>query len=67
MRERDRVEREIKKTEKDFAAIEKKLALPSFVDKAPQLVVQEAHQNRVALQRKLAQLREALALVDELL
>ncbi len=65
-REKDRVEREIKKAEKDQAAIEKKLSLPSFVDKAPPEVVQDAHKNRDALQRKLAQLREALALVDEL-
>jgi valyl-tRNA synthetase len=34
-----RVERELKKAEKDIAAIEKKLALPSFADKAPPEVV----------------------------
>jgi valyl-tRNA synthetase len=65
-RERDRVDREVKKAHKDLAAIDKKLGLPSFVEKAPPNVVEEARQNREALALKLEQLNEAMKLAEEL-
>jgi valyl-tRNA synthetase len=61
-----RVEREIKKTEKDIAAIEKKLSLPSFADKAPPEVVKEARDQLEALRRKRAGLEDAKGIAGEL-
>ena len=65
-KEAARIEREIKKTEKDLAAIEKKLSLPSFVDKAPPEVVAEAKAQREALLRTKARLEEARSIAAEL-
>jgi valyl-tRNA synthetase len=61
-----RVEREIKKVEKDVAALEKKLALPAFADKAPKEVVDEAKGQLEELRRKRAALEEARGLAAEL-
>ena len=61
-----RVEREIKKVDKDIAALEKKLALPSFADKAPPEVVAEAHVLLGELRRKRAGLDDARAIAAEL-
>jgi len=65
-KEAARIEREIKKTEKDLAVLEKKLSLPSFVDKAPPEVVAEAKAQREALLRTRARLDEARGIADEL-
>ncbi|MFO0549455.1 MAG: valine--tRNA ligase [Polyangiaceae bacterium] len=65
-KEADRVEREIKKTEKDIAALEKKLALPSFADKAPPEVVAESKADLERLKRRRAGLDEARAIAAEL-
>jgi valyl-tRNA synthetase len=65
-KEADRVERELRKVEKDIAATEKKLALPSFTDKAPPEVVAEAHTSLAALRDKRVQLEEARGLAAEL-
>ncbi|HEY4116322.1 MAG TPA: valine--tRNA ligase [Byssovorax sp.] len=65
-KEQERVEREAKKVEKDIVAIEKKLALPSFADKAPPEVVAEAHAQLAALKAKLVALVDARALAEEL-
>ena len=64
--ERERIEREIKKCEKDLAAIAKKLSSPNFADKAPKEVVDEAHAQKKAMQEAIVRLGEALALVGEL-
>jgi valyl-tRNA synthetase len=64
--EATRVEREIKKVEKDILAIEKKLGLPSFADKAPPEVVKEAKDQLEALHRKRAGLEEAKGIAGEL-
>ena len=61
-----RVERELKKTEKDITAIEKKLGLPSFADKAPPEVVAEAKLQLEELRRKHVGLEEARHLATEL-
>jgi valyl-tRNA synthetase len=65
-KERERVEREIKKVEKDVGVLEKKLGQPSFVEKAPAAVVIEARENLAGLKQKRVQLNEALALAEEL-
>src|SRR5262249_40909673 len=60
-----RVEREIKKVDKDIGALEKKLALPSFADKAPKEVVAEARAQLSELQRKRAALDDARGLAAQ--
>jgi len=65
-KEAARIEREIKKADKDIAALEKKLALPSFAEKAPPEVVAEARGQLDALKRKRAGLEEAKGLAAEL-
>ena len=64
--ERMRIERELKKIDKDIAATEKKLSSPSFTEKAPKEVVDEARAHKKALEEARARLEEALTLVDEL-
>jgi len=65
-KEAERVEREIKKAEKDRAALEKKLALPSFADKAPKEVVEEAKAQLIELTRRRESLEEARGIAQEL-
>ena len=65
-KERERVERAIRKAEKELSGLRKRLENPKFVDKAPTEVVDEARAQRAALERKLTRLKDALALVDEL-
>jgi valyl-tRNA synthetase len=65
-KEADRVEREIKRAEKDIAALEKKLALPSFAEKAPPEVVAESRAQLAALRQKRAGLEEARRIAAEL-
>jgi valyl-tRNA synthetase len=52
--------------DKDLAAIDKKLATPSFAEKALAQVVAEAREQREAVSGKLGKLREALEIVEEL-
>jgi valyl-tRNA synthetase len=61
-----RVEREIKKVDKDIAALEKKLALPSFAEKAPPEVVTESRAQLEELRRKRVALEDAKGLATEL-
>ncbi|MEZ4301621.1 MAG: valine--tRNA ligase [Polyangiaceae bacterium] len=61
-----RVERELKKVDKDIAAIEKKLSLPAFADKAPPEVVKEAKDQLEALKRKRTGLEDAKGIAGEL-
>ncbi len=65
-KERARIDRELKKIEKDLAAIAKKLSSPSFVDKAPAEVVQEAHAQQKTLIEAQGRLVAAQELVSEL-
>ncbi len=65
-KETARVDRELKKVEKDVAALEKKLALPSFADKAPPELVAESKAQLEELQRKRVALGEAQGLAAEL-
>lgn len=65
-KEAARIEREIKKCEKDIAALEKKLSLPSFAEKAPPEVVAESKTQLDDLRKKRAGLEEAKSLSAEL-
>ncbi len=64
--EKDRIERAIKKTQKDIDVMEKRLANPKFVENAPPEVVVEAREQLAALKRQVARLEEARGLVGEL-
>ncbi|MEB2313680.1 MAG: valine--tRNA ligase [Sorangiineae bacterium] len=64
--EQDRIERGLKKTRKDVEVLDKRLANPKFVANAPDEVVREAREQLDALERQLARLEEARALVSEL-
>lgn len=65
-KEAARVERELKKVEKDLAALQKKLLLPSFAQKAPPEVVAETHAQIAELERKQQGLEEAKHIASEL-
>ncbi len=64
--ERGRIDRELKKIEKDLAAVNKKLSSPSFTEKAPKEVIDEANGQKQSLEEARARLVEARALADEL-
>ncbi len=64
--EGDRIQRSIKKIDKDIESLEKRLANKSFVDKAPPEVVAEAQEQLDGLRRQKARLEEGRSLVDEL-
>jgi valyl-tRNA synthetase len=65
-KEEGRIDREIKKVEKDAANLQKRLDSPAFAEKAPKEVVAEARGQLEALRRTRARLEEALALAREL-
>ncbi|MBI4956104.1 MAG: valine--tRNA ligase [Myxococcales bacterium] len=66
VKERARIEREIKRTEKDVGVLEKKLASKGFAERAPAEVVAEAKSELAAMQARLELLAEAKKLADEL-
>jgi valyl-tRNA synthetase len=61
-----RIEREMKKVEKDIAGLEKRLGSPGFVDRAPPEVVEEARKQLASLLEARARLLEARNLAEEL-
>jgi valyl-tRNA synthetase len=61
-----RIDREIKKIERDLTALEKKLASPGFADRAPKELVDEAHAQRGSLREAKQRLEAARKLLDEL-
>jgi len=65
-KERERVERLLKRIEKDLASLEKRLENPNFARNAPPEVVEEARAQKSALELQRERLLEALALVKEL-
>ncbi len=65
-KEQERVEREIRKTEKSIAVLEKKLASKGFVERAPAEVVQESKDSLSAMQDRRQVLAEAFELAREL-
>ena len=60
-KERERLQRELKKVAKELDLLVKKLANASFVDRAPADVVEKARQDRGDLEAQKAQLEGALA------
>jgi valyl-tRNA synthetase len=65
-KEKERVERLLKKVRKDVEVMEKRLANPKFVEGAPAEVVAEAREQLAQLKRQEAHLIEAQKLADEL-
>jgi valyl-tRNA synthetase len=65
-KEQERIERGIKKAEKELAGLTKRLDNPSFAEKAPAEVVAEARGHKAALEEKLARLAEAREIAGEL-
>jgi valyl-tRNA synthetase len=65
-KEAERIERKLKKVQKDIEVLEKRLKNPSFAQSAPPDVVAEATALKQALEREAANLSESLKLVDEL-
>ena len=61
-----RIDREIKKVDKDVIVLEKKLSQPTFADKAPPEVVAESRALLEELKRKRISLEEARGLAGEL-
>jgi valyl-tRNA synthetase len=61
-----RIDREIKKVDKDIGVLEKKLSQPTFADKAPPEVVAESRALLEELKRKRISLEEARGLAGEL-
>ncbi|HWA75357.1 MAG TPA: valine--tRNA ligase [Polyangiaceae bacterium] len=65
-KERERIERQLKKGDKDIGVLEKRLANEKFMANAPPEVVAEANAQLEQLRRQKVRLEEALSLVDEL-
>jgi valyl-tRNA synthetase len=65
-KERERIERQLKKGDKDIGVLEKRLSNEKFMANAPPEVVAEANGQLEQLRRQKARLLEALALVGEL-
>jgi valyl-tRNA synthetase len=62
--ERDRLDKEIAKLERESKATDAKLANPSFVERAPKEVVEEHRRRRGDFNGRLAQLRKARESLD---
>ncbi|HLV21870.1 MAG TPA: valine--tRNA ligase [Polyangiaceae bacterium] len=65
-KERERIERALKKAAKDIDVLDKRLQNPKFVENAPAEVVSEAREQRAALERQRAALEHAKGLAEEL-
>ena len=59
-KERDRLQRDLKKIEKELGVLEKKLANPNFVERAPDVVVEKAKRDASELREKRERLDVAL-------
>ena len=59
-RSRKRLNREVEKVAGEIEKANKKLNNPSFVDRAPEAVVNEHRERRAEWEKKLEQLREML-------
>ena len=65
-KEKERIERELKKTQKNIEALEKKLNGAGFADRAPPEVVEESRQQLASYEERLKILGEARLLAEEL-
>jgi valyl-tRNA synthetase len=64
--EKARIERELKKAQKNIEALEKKLSGKGFADRAPAEVVQQTKDELAAFKERVKLLEEARKLADEL-
>jgi len=64
--EKARLEKEVAKTTKEIAGIDKKLANKNFVDRAPKDVVDEQHRRKADHEAQLEKLNAAMARLKEL-
>ena len=64
--EKARLEKEVAKTTKEIAGIDKKLANKNFVDRAPKEVVDEQHRRKADYEAQLEKLNAAMARLKEL-
>jgi valyl-tRNA synthetase len=60
-KERDRLQRDLKKVEKELGVVEKKLGNPSFVERAPEAVVEKSKRDVTELREKRERLEAALS------
>jgi valyl-tRNA synthetase len=65
-KEAERIERTLKKIEKDLTGLDKRLADPKFVANAPPEVVVQAKEQKGALERQRERLAQERGLIDEL-
>jgi valyl-tRNA synthetase len=65
-KEAERIDRTLKKIEKDLAGLEKRLKDPKFISNAPPDVVRAAEEQRASLLSQKARLEEERGLVEEL-
>jgi valyl-tRNA synthetase len=65
-KEAERIERSLRKLDKDIGTLQKRLDNRAFVEKAPPEVVAEARGQLAALERQKGRLEEARKLIDEL-
>jgi valyl-tRNA synthetase len=65
-KEKERIERTLKKIEKDLAGLEKRLKDPKFTSNAPPEVVRAAEEQQKSLLAQKARLEEERGLVEEL-
>ncbi|MCA9483637.1 MAG: valine--tRNA ligase [Nitrospina sp.] len=63
--EKKRLEKELKKIEKDFITIDKKLSNPEFIKKAPPEVIDKDRQRKEALSEKQAKLQLHLETIEQ--
>jgi valyl-tRNA synthetase len=59
-KERGRLQRDLKKLEKELGAVEKKLSNPSFLERAPDAVVEKSKKDASQLREKRERLAAAL-------
>ncbi len=65
-KESERIERTLKKIDKDLPVLEKRLLDPKFTNNAPADVVLQAREQKAALERQRDRLEDERGLVDEL-
>ena len=61
VKEKERLEREIARTDKDLQGLKKRFENPSFVARAPPEVVTEGKANMASLEEKLLRLKGAVS------